>query len=270
MHAFISMARININSMSKSKRSRKVVTKAESKAATALDTSPYVFQREKIKHELNIRELPWTEKQKALIELILHKDTRAVFISGPAGTAKTMLATYCGLKLLNQRKVSEIVYIRSVVESASKSLGFLPGEADDKLKPFIMPLIDKLEELLPANNIKFLFDDQRIKPIPINFLRGASFNVNYIIADEMQNAEFSEIQTIITRMGNFSKFIFCGDPMQTDIKEKGKTGFKPLFDLFNDEESRNKGIYCVELLEEDIMRSEILKFIVSKLQMYKK
>lgn len=260
--------------MSKSKRSRKakVVTssKAESNTVPVPDTSPYVFQREKIKHELNIRELPWTEKQKTLIELILHKDTKAVFISGPSGTSKTLLATYCGLKLLNQRKVSEIIYIRSIIESASKSLGFLPGEAENKLKPFIMPLMDKLEELLPPNNIKFLFDDQRIKPIPINFLRGASFNVNYIIADEMQNAEFSEIQTIITRMGNFSKFIFCGDPMQTDIKEKGKTGFKPLFDLFNDEESRNKGIYCVELLEEDIMRSEILKFIVSKLQMYKK
>jgi phosphate starvation-inducible PhoH-like protein len=256
--------------MSKSKRSRRVVNKAESNTAPVPDTSPYVFQREKIKHELNIRELPWTEKQKALIELISHKDTKAVFISGPAGSAKSLISTYCGLKLLSQRKISEIIYIRSVVESASKSLGYLPGEAESKLRPFTLPLMDKLEELLPSNNIKFLFEDERIKPIPINFLRGASFNVNYIIADEMQNAEFSEIQTIITRMGNFSKFIFCGDPMQSDIKDKTKTGFEPMFKLFNDEESRSKGIHCVELGEEDIMRSEILRFVIKKLQIYKK
>jgi phosphate starvation-inducible PhoH-like protein len=86
----------------------------------------------------------------------------------------------------------------------------------------------------------------------------------------MQNAEFNEIQTIITRIGNFSKFVFCGDPMQTDIKEKGKSGFKPMFDIFNNEESRAQGIFCVELDKEDIMRSGILKFIVEKLEIYKK
>ena len=86
----------------------------------------------------------------------------------------------------------------------------------------------------------------------------------------MQNAEFNEITTIITRIGNFSKFIFCGDPMQTDLKEKHKSGFKPMYDLFNNEESKEQGIYCVELGKEDIVRSEILKFIVDKLEIYKK
>ena len=133
-----------------------------------------------------------------------------------------------------------------------------------------MPLVDKMEELIKQQDINKLVQEERVKPIPINFLRGASFNVNFIIADEMQNAEFNEIQTIITRIGNFSKFVFCGDPMQTDIKEKGKSGFKPMFDIFNNEESRAQGIFCVELGKEDIMRSGILKFIVEKLEIYKK
>ena len=242
----------------------------ESKIETSSeDTSLYVFQRDKIKFDLTVKELPWTDKQKEIINLIRDKKTKVVFLSGPAGTSKSILATYCGLKALNEKKVSEIIYIRSVIESASKSLGFLPGEAELKMKPFAAPLIDKMEELLPASCINKLLNEERVKPIPINFLRGSSFNANFIIADEMQNAEFSEIQTIITRIGNFSKFIFCGDPMQTDIKEKTKSGFKPIYDIFNNDESKNQGIFCVELGKEDIVRSEILKFIVEKLEIYK-
>lgn len=258
--------------MSHKKRTAKAApTKVSvSKKMEIKDNSPYVFQRDKLGFDLQVRELPWTQKQKDIIELINHKDTKVVFISGPAGTSKSILATYCALKLLADRKISEIIYIRSVIESASKSLGFLPGEAGDKMKPFAMPLVDKMEELIKQQDINKLVQEERVKPIPINFLRGASFNVNFIIADEMQNAEFSEIQTIITRIGNFSKFVFCGDPMQTDIKEKGKSGFKPMFDIFNNEESRAQGIFCVELGKEDIMRSGILKFIVEKLEIYKK
>lgn len=233
------------------------------------DNSPYVPQREKINFNISIRELPWTEKQKQAIELITAKDTKIVFLSGPAGTSKTLLATYCGLKLLNDKKVSEIIYVRSIIESASKSLGALPGFCEDKFKPFALPLTDKAEELIKASDIKRLLIEDRIKPIPVNFLRGASFNVNYVIADEMQNAEHFELQTIISRIGQFSKFIICGDPMQCDIKEKHKSGFKPMFDLFNDEESRQHGIHCIEFGKEDIVRSEILKFIVEKLESVK-
>jgi phosphate starvation-inducible PhoH-like protein len=233
------------------------------------DTSPYVPQRDKINFQLNIAELPWTEKQKAFIELVQHKDTKIVFLSGPAGTSKSILAVYTALKLLNEKKISEIIYIRSIIESASKSLGSLPGEADDKFRPFAAPLLDKLEELLRPPDVKRLLLDNRVKPVPVNYLRGASYNVNFVIADEMQNAEFSEIQTIITRIGHFSKFVFCGDPMQTDLKEKHRSGFKQMFDLFNCEESQQQGIYCIEFGKEDIMRSGILKYIIEKLEQAK-
>jgi len=232
--------------------------------------SPYVFQRDKVNYELNVKELPWTPKQKEIIDLILDKKTKIVFLSGPAGTSKTILSAYCALKMLDDKKISDVVYIRSVIESASKSLGYLPGLAEQKMEPYAAPLMDKMEELTSKGICNKLMSEERIHATPINFLRGASYNVKCIIADEMQNAEFSEITTIITRIGNFSKFIFCGDPMQTDLKEKHKSGFKPMYDLFNNEESRENGIFCVELGKEDIVRSEILKFIVDKLEIYKK
>jgi phosphate starvation-inducible PhoH-like protein len=227
------------------------------------DNTPYVFQRDKIDFDLRIRELPWTEKQKAVISLVEDKHTRVVFLNGPAGTSKSLLAVYCALKLLSNKKISEIVYIRSIIESATRSLGSLPGEAEDKFKPFAAPMVDKMEELLKESDIKRLFSEERVKPIPVNFIRGASYNVNCIIADEMQNAVFSEIQTIMTRIGQFSKVIICGDPAQSDITH-GKSGFLDIYNVFNNDEAKQHGIYCVEFTEEDILRSEICKFIVKK------
>lgn len=241
------------------------ITKATFEGNAKKD-SPYVFQRDKVNYDIRIKELPWTPKQKEIIDLVLDKKTKVLFLSGPAGTSKSILSAYCSLKLLNDKKISEIIYIRSVIESASKSLGFLPGEAKNKMEPYAIPLIDKMHELVNESLTNKLFAEERVKAIPINFLRGSSFNANFIIADEMQNAEISEIQTIITRIGNFSKFMFCGDPMQTDLKEKYKSGFKPIYDLFDNQESRDNGIFCMKLGKEDIVRSEILKFIVEKFE----
>lgn len=230
---------------------------------SSVDTSPYVFQRDKINYELKVRELPWTDKQKAIIELMCHKGTKMVFLNGPAGSSKSLLAVYTALKMLNMKKITEIVYVRSIVESATKSLGSLPGESSDKFRPFALPLADKLEELIKEQDIKKLFTDERVKPTPVNYLRGASFHVNMVIADEMQNASYSEIQTIMTRMGQFSKLVVCGDPAQSDLPT-GKSGFMDVYNAFNNAEAASKGIFCVELTEEDIMRSELCRYIVGK------
>lgn len=234
------------------------------------DTSPKVHQRDKINFNLNVRGLDWTEKQKTFINLALQKESNIIFLSGPAGTSKTALAVYCSLLLLNEKRKSEIIYVRSIVESASHSMGYLPGLAEDKLKPYITPLVDKLEEFLPAGDISKLFADERIKPAPVNYLRGASYNANVIIVDEAQNLDFKELTTVITRIGRFSKFFILGDPMQSDLKHKEVSGFKPMVDIFNNEESQKQGIYCVEFGKEDIMRSEILKFIIDKIENFNK
>lgn len=256
--------------MSKKTRSSKKVTRNTSvRGLSSTDTSPYVFQRDKINYDLKIKELPWTERQKAIIDLISHKDTKIVFLNGPAGSSKSLLAVYSALKLLNSKRVTEIIYVRSIVESATKSLGSLPGESSDKFRPFALPLADKLEELLKDHDVRRLFSEERVKPTPVNYLRGASFNVNFVVADEMQNAVYSEIQTIMTRIGQFSKLIICGDPAQSDLP-LGKSGFLDVYNAFNNVEAQEKGIYCVELTEEDIMRSELCKYIVCKFTELKK
>ena len=233
------------------------------------DTSPRVHQREKINYVLNLRGLDWTEKQKAFIELATHKDTKIVFLSGPAGTSKSILAVYCSLLLLNQKRVSDIVYVRTIVESASISLGSLPGSVDEKVHNFVSVLNDKLEELLPTGDIKKLHADERIKGIPVNYLRGASYNAKVVILDEFQNATFSETTTALTRIGKFTKYFILGDPMQTDLRHKEQSGFQPMFDVFNTEQAKAEGIYCIKFGKEDIMRSEILKFIVEQIENYK-
>lgn len=232
------------------------------------DTSPRVFQRDKISFSLNIRGLDWSEKQKAFIELATDKNTKVIFLSGPAGTSKSILAVYCSLLMLDAKKISDIIYVRTIVESASHAMGTLPGDANEKLQFFTAVLNDKLEELLCAGDIKKLIADDRVKGMPVNYLRGTSYNAKAVIVDEAQNANFQEILTSLTRIGKFTKYFILGDPMQTDLKHKEHSGFKTMFEIFNTEESREQGIYCVEFGKEDIMRSEILKFIIEQVENY--
>ena len=245
---------------SKPKRSKINVTVNDNK-----DVSPKVHQNSKIDFELNIFErTDFTDKQKELIYLIQDKTTRVVFIQGPAGTSKTFTAIYAGLHLMNLKSISDIVYVRSIAESASKSLGSLPGEATDKMEPFLMPLRDKLEELLPSQQVKQLIKEERIQGIPVNYLRGASINAKFVVIDEAQNLSFSENVTALSRIGKFSKFIIVGDPMQSDIGKN--SGFMKMFDLFNDASSQEQGIHCFSFTKNDIVRSGVLRFIIEKIE----
>jgi phosphate starvation-inducible PhoH-like protein len=228
------------------------------------DLSPRIPQRDKINFSFDIKEVNWTENQKKFISLVDDKKTRICFLSAPAGAAKTFLSVYCGLKMLSQKRASEIVYVRTIVESASKSLGSLPGESELKFKPFTIPLEDKLSELLSKDVIAKLEREKRIRPIPYNYLRGANFNTTFIIGDEAQNASFAEITTLISRVGKFSKLIITGDPMQSDLN--GKSGFKKMMSLFNDDESKSNGIYCIEFTKDDIMRDGIIKFLLERIE----
>ena len=101
-----------------------------------------------IKRQLKINQFPWTEKQKEIFKIALHPSTKIVFVEGPAGTSKTLLSVYCSLQLLNMKVSSDIMYLRSAVESSDKSLGFLPGSAEEKLRFYNLPFLDKLDELL--------------------------------------------------------------------------------------------------------------------------
>jgi phosphate starvation-inducible PhoH-like protein len=226
------------------------------------DNSPIIPQRNKIRNQLTIYQREFSEKQKQFLELASDKATKIVFVSGPAGTSKTYLSVYHALQLLNQRRVSDLVYIRSAVESADSKLGFLPGEADDKLAPYLAPLLDKLSELLPRSDIDYLQKDERISAIPVGFLRGLNWNAKVIVADEAQNMTYKELFTLITRTGEFSKIFIVGDPDQSDIN--GKSGFIKMINQFDDQESRDNGIHVFKFIDDDIVRSGLVQFIIKK------
>jgi phosphate starvation-inducible PhoH-like protein len=229
------------------------------------DTSPVIPQRNKIKNNLTILEKQQlTEKQRRFIELATNKDVKMIFVEGPAGTSKTYLSVLASLKLINEKRVSDLMYIRSAVESSDSKLGFLPGECDEKMAPYLQPLIDKLDELLPKQEVIALQTEGRIESVPVGFLRGLSWNAKAIVADEAQNMTHKELLTLITRVGEFSKIFVLGDTDQTDIGVK--SGFKKMFDTFNDEESRENGIYTFNFTEDDIVRSKLVKFIIKKIK----
>lgn len=229
------------------------------------DTSIYVPQRDKISKKLTIRAQNFTENQKNFLKIAMDKQTKIMFVSGPAGCSKTYVTIYIGLCLLNDRRLSDLIYVRSIVESADAKLGYLPGEADEKLAPYIVPLLEKLEEFLSSGDIKYLRDDNRVVGYPINYLRGLNWNAKFIVADESQNMSFKELTTLVTRVGEFSKLLILGDPQQSDLPT-GKSGFQKMYDLFDDDESKQNGIFCFQFTEDDILRSDLVKYIVKKLK----
>lgn len=232
------------------------------------DTSPIIPQRSKIKSDLHIIEnFIFTEKQKEFFKIALDKNTKLLFVSGPAGSAKTYLTVYCALKLLHTKRVSDLIYVRSAVECSDKSIGFLPGSVDEKISVYIQPLLNKLEELLPKNEIELLKKENRITSIPIGFLRGLNWNAKVVIGDEFQNCTYKEIITYITRIGKFSKVFMLGDCDQSDLKNGNRGGFENIINKFDDEESKQNGIFVFRFTEDDIVRSELVKFIVKRLNL---
>ena len=234
------------------------------------DTSPKVFQRDKLKDSLTIKELNWTEKQKSFIEQVSNKDVKLVMVKGPAGCSKTLLSTYCALRLLSEKKVSDITYIRSAVESSDASIGFLPGSAEEKMAFYNLPFMDKLDELLPKADVDKIIKEQRVITFPINFCRGLNWNTKAILLDECQNSSLKEIVTVLTRIGKYSKCFVLADPDQADLPSGKQGGFERLYELFSDEDSKNNGIVTFEFGEEDIMRSELVKFLTKKLKTLKR
>ena len=216
------------------------------------------------KINIKLKKINLTEKQNQLLKIIFDSESKIIFISGPAGTSKTYVAIYGALQLYNMKNERGITYVRTIAESGEKSLGALPGEMAEKINPYMMPMNEKLDELLIPGQASIVKEKDIVKGMPVNYLRGASWRDEIVIADESQNFTFKELTTLMTRLGEGSKLIICGDPMQSDIN--GKSGFADMYRLFNDEESKAQGVHTFHFGAEDIMRSEILKFVITKIQ----
>lgn len=212
----------------------------------------------KISHHFRL-----TPTQHSFYDFMLLPSSKMGFVDGPAGTAKTYIAVLAALNMLRDREIDNIVYIRSIVESASKSLGFLPGEMEDKFAPWSMPLVDKLDELIHPNVASNLLHKNYITCLPVNFTRGVTFRNSCVIIDEAQNLTKSELVTLLTRFGNHSKYMIVGDTNQSDINDKG--GFKNIYKAFDSQSCIDEGISTFKFTGNDIVRSKVLRFIVDRL-----
>ena len=208
------------------------------------------------------KQFPLTDNQTAFYYLTQNEKTNMVFLDGPAGSAKSYCAVYSALELLKERKVDKIIYIRTVIESASRSMGYLKGDENEKFAAYTMVLNEKCLEIIDKQTYGALMEQEYIKAIPVNFARGLTFNNSLVIFDEAQNATRSELTTILTRFGRHTKYIICGDSKQKDIRD---SGFSEVFDLFNKEFSRKNHIHCIKFDTSDIVRSPILKHITQVL-----
>ncbi len=210
------------------------------------------------------RKFNFSENQVDFLKTVLEDKTKLFFLSGPAGTAKTYMAVYSSLQMMVDSDLEKgILYIRSIAESAQRSMGALPGTLDEKFAIFASPFYDKMDEILETQDIKILREKKMFDCIPVNYVRGSNWNDTIVIVDEAQNFSYGELVTVLTRIGENSKIIICGDAMQSDINN---SGFSQIFNIFNDEESQENGIKCKQFTSDDIKRSEIVKFIVSKLE----
>ena len=236
------------------------------KPKKSVDDSVEIGSMER-KIDFKQRKFKFSNKQKELLELCLNPDTKAIFIAGPAGSSKTYMAIYAALNLLASKRELEMTYIRSIAESADKGIGSLPGDVNEKFLPFSIPLDDKLDEIITAPTAINMKKDGVIGVMPINFVRGSSWTNRVVVADESQNFSHKELVTLITRIGENAKLFVCGDLMQSDIR---LSGFEEMIELFDDEDSKARGIHVFRFGNEDIYRSEILRFIVAKLETLRK
>ena len=199
---------------------------------------------------------PKNRKQAALIESIYKNDI--TFGLGPAGTGKTYIAVALALKLLLSHTVRKLILTRPVVE-AGESLGFLPGDLVQKINPYLRPLFDIMETLLPADVLRSMEESNIIEVAPLAYMRGRTLHNAAVILDEAQNTTKEQMKMFLTRMGEGSKLIITGDPSQSDIRGKSESGLTHAVSLI----STIEGIGVIEFSAEEVVRHSLVQKIIN-------
>ena len=198
---------------------------------------------------------PKTEGQAAYVEAIAGHDL--VFCSGPAGTGKTYLAVAAVVSMLKQGQVRKLVLARPAVEAGEK-LGFLPGDMQQKVNPYLRPLLDALADMMSWEQVQRFLHSDLIEIVPLAFMRGRTLNDAAIILDEAQNSTTSQMMMFLTRMGQGSKMIVTGDTSQTDLEDPGQSGLVDAAGRLR----QIPGIAFVTLSRQDIVRHTLVDRIV--------
>lgn len=204
---------------------------------------------------------PRSINQKEYIRTVA--ENTITFCQGVPGSGKTHIAIGMALEYLIDGKVEKIVITRPVVE-AGERLGFLPGTAEEKLHPYLLPLYDEINYFLHMQHYGKLKSNRQIEVVPLGLMRGRSFHNAFIVADECQNASYDQLKMLLTRIGMDSKMVLTGDVAQSDLQRVQQGGFIELISRLNGLE----GIGCSELFASDIIRNPIIASIISRLEEY--
>ena len=206
---------------------------------------------------------PRSENQQRLVEAYEQNDM--VFAVGPAGTGKTYLSIALAVKALKEKTAKKIILSRPAVEAGEK-LGFLPGDMKDKIDPYLQPLYDALEDMLPQARLQDLMEKHVIQIAPLAFMRGRTLSDAVVILDEAQNTTPAQIRMFLTRMGWNTKMIITGDMTQIDLPRTQKSGLIEALHILNNVE----GIGVVNLNQKDIVRHKLVTRIVNAYEEYDK
>ena len=186
-----------------------------------------------------------------------------VFAVGPAGTGKTYLGIALAVKALKEKTAKRIILSRPAVEAGEK-LGFLPGDMKEKIDPYLQPLYDALEDMIPAVNLQDMMEKKIIQIAPLAFMRGRTLSDAVVILDEAQNTTSAQIKMFLTRMGWNTKMIITGDMTQVDLPHSVKSGLAVAMDVLKNTE----GISIVHLNDKDIVRHKLVTRIVNAFDKY--
>ena len=206
---------------------------------------------------------PRSENQQRLVEA--YNDNDMVFAVGPAGTGKTYLSIALAVKALKEKTAKKIILSRPAVEAGEK-LGFLPGDMKDKIDPYLQPLYDALEDMIPQVKLQDMMEKHVIQIAPLAFMRGRTLNDAVVILDEAQNTTPAQIRMFLTRMGWNTKMIITGDMTQIDLPHSQKSGLIEALHILNNVE----GIGVVNLDSRDIVRHKLVTKIVNAYEAYDK
>ena len=196
-----------------------------------------------------------TPNQQKLVDTVLKHDL--TFTLGPAGTGKTYISVALAVRALKNKEVKKIIISRPVVE-AGESLGFLPGDMKEKVDPYLRPIYDALEDMIPAEKLKFYQENKIIEIAPLAYMRGRTLNNAFVLLDEAQNTTPSQIKMFLTRMGPSAKVMVNGDRSQIDLPTRQKSGLMQALDILKD----IPGIGYVEMNADDVVRHRLVKDIV--------
>lgn len=199
---------------------------------------------------------PRTPGQANYVESIRKQDL--VFAVGPAGSGKTYLAVAMGVEALKNQQVRKIVLVRPAVE-AGESLGFLPGDLQAKINPYLRPLLDAIHEMIGYDHVQDLIQRDVIEVCPLAYMRGRTLNEAFIILDEAQNTTTAQMKMFLTRMGHGSKIVVSGDPTQVDLPPKTKSGLVDALQRLK----QIKGVAVAKLTSADIVRHKLVTDIVN-------